>query len=144
MSYENFDKFLVKTSNDLATRINTPFLENVIHLYYDDYLYMNIKNIATFNKPINFHKWTNGHVYCIVSAIGIREKYYFEFNGGEILFDAGYEDYPFYNGQHRIIERMLHEDMGENATIEVVRMIAEATHILMTPYFVELSRLRFG
>ena len=143
MSYDNFDKFLAKTSNDLATRINTPSLENVIHLYYNDYLYTNIKNIATFNKPVNFHKWANGHEF-IVSAVGIRTQYYFELKDGEILFDTVYEDYPFYNGQHRIIERMLRQDIGEYTKIEVVRMIAKTTHILITPYFVELLRLRFA
>ena len=114
MSYNKFDKFLEKMSNDLAAKTTTLFLENVIHVYYDDYLYTNIKNIATLDKPVDFHKWPNSYEFA-VSGIGIRAKYFFRLKHGKVMFDViADEDYPFYNKQHRLIERMLCEDEGRH------------------------------
>jgi hypothetical protein len=141
MSYNKFEKFLIKLSNDLPTR--TTFTENTIHIYYEDYLYANIKNIATFDKPITIHKWSASHEF-IVSGVGLREKCYFDLAyPGEILFDTIYEDYPHMGKQHSVIERILQQDNGQRKDIEIVREIATATHVLMMPYFVNISRFQF-
>jgi hypothetical protein len=142
MSYNKFDEFLIKMSNNLATK-DIAFTENSIHIYYDNYLYANIKNIATFDKPVNIYKWSYSHEF-IVSGVGIRGKYYFDLkHPGEILFDTVYDDYPFYNNQHLIIEKILRQDDGQRKKIEIVREIATAAHVLLMPYFVEISRLKF-
>jgi hypothetical protein len=62
-----------------------------------------------------------------------------------VIFDVSEDDdwvfEPFYNNQHLVIEKILCEDDGKLTSIELVHKIATFTRVLITPYFVELSRM---
>ena len=143
MSYNKLDKFLIKMSNDLPRR-TLPFPESAIDIYCNDYLYTNIKNIVTFDKPVCLNKWSRTHEF-IISGINIRGKFYFDLHyPGKIRFDTEYiEDYPYFGKQHRIIENIINQDNGHRKPIEIVREIASATHVLVMPYFVKTTRFQF-
>jgi hypothetical protein len=146
MYYNKFDKFLIKMSNDLPQR-KIPFPESIIHIYYDDYLYTNIKNIITFDKPVCLNKWSNTHEFSL-SGIGIRRKYYFDlYYPGILRFnddDEEYEDdYPYFGKKRHLIENIINQDNGQQAPIEIVRKIATATHVLVMPYFVQTTRFQY-
>jgi hypothetical protein len=142
MAYNKLDKFLIKMSNDLPRR-TLPFTESTVHIYCDDYLYANIKNIVTFDNPVCVNKWSHTHEF-IISGINIRGKFYFNlYYPGEIRFDNEYvEDYPYFGKQYRIIENIINQD-DERKPIEIVREIASATHVLVMPYFVKTTRFQF-
>ena len=143
MSYNKFDKFLIKMSNDLPRR-TIPFPESTIHIYYDDYLYTDIKNIVTFDKPVCMNKWSYSHEF-IISGMGLRGKFDFDLHRpGKVRFSSEYiEDYPYFGKQHLIIESILEQDDGHRKPIEIVREIASATHVLLMPYFVKMARFQF-
>jgi hypothetical protein len=143
MAYNKLDKFLIKMSNDLPRRTQ-PFTESSVNIYCDDYLYANIKNIVTFDRPVCLNKWSNAHEF-IVSGINIRGKFYFDlYFPGKIRFDNEYvEDYPYFGKQHAIIENIIDQDIGQCNPIEIVRKIATATHVLVMPYFVKTTRFQF-
>ena len=130
-------------SNDLPQR-TLPFPESTIHIYYDDYLYANIKNIVTFDNPVCLNRWSYSHEF-IISGINIRGKFYFDLHRpGKIRFDNEYiEDYPYFGKQYRIVESIIEQDNGHRKPIEIVREIASATHVLVMPYFVKTARFQF-
>jgi hypothetical protein len=133
-------------SNDLPRR-TLPFPESIIHIYYDDYLYTDIKNIITFDKPVCLNKWSYAHEY-ILSAINIRRKYYFDlhypcrlrFHGDDEEYE---EDYPYFGKKRHLIENIIDQDNGQCTPIEIVRKIAATTHVLVMPYFVKTTRFQF-
>ena len=143
MSYNKFDKFLIQMSNDLPRR-TLPYTESIIHIYYDDYLYTDIKNLVTFDNPVCLNKWSHSHRF-IVSGINIRGKFYFDLHRpGKIRFDTEYvEDYPYFGKQYRTVESIIEQDDGRRNPIEIVREIASATHVLVMPYFVKTARFQF-
>jgi hypothetical protein len=144
MYYNKFDKFLIKMSNDLPKR-RIPFPESIIHIYHDDYLYTNIKNLITFDKPVCLNKWSYSHEF-IVSGINMRLKHSFDLlYPGSLRFDDDdyNEDYPYLGKERRLIKDIIDEDDGRCNAIEIVRKIALATHILVMPYFVHTTRFRY-
>ena len=143
MAYNKLDKFLIKMSNDLPRRTQS-FTESTVNIYCDDYLYTNIKNIVTFDRPVCLNKWANSHEF-IVSGINVRRKFYFDlYFPGKIRFDSeDIEDYPYFGQQHGIIENIIDQDIGQCKPIEIVRKIATATRVLVMPYFVKTTRFQF-
>jgi hypothetical protein len=144
--YNKFDKFLIEMSNDLPQR-KVPFPESIVHIYYDDYLYTNIKNIITFDRPVCLNKWSNTHKF-VLSGINIRRKYYFNlFYPGTLKFhdeNEEYEDdYPYFGKKRHIIENIITQDDGDQEAIEIVRKIAADTHVLIMPYFVHTTRFQY-
>jgi hypothetical protein len=134
-------------SNDLPRR-KIPFPESIIHIYYDDYLYTNIKNIVTFDNPVCLNKWSDTHEF-ILSGISIRRKYYFDlYYPGRLRFhddDEEYEeDYPYFGKKRHLIENIIDQDDGQQAPIEIVRKIAATTHVLVMPFFVQTTRFQFA
>ena len=144
MSYNKFDTFLIKMSNDLPRR-KIPFPESIIHIYHDDYLYTNIKNLITFDKPVCLNQWSYSYEFT-VSGISIRRKHSFDLHyPGSIRFhDDDYdEDYPYLGKKRHLIESIIAEDNGQCNAIEIVRKIALATHVLVMPYFVQTTRFQY-
>ena len=86
MSYNKFDEFLEKIGHDLAARRSISLnnlLQDVVHVYYNDYLYSDIRCIATLEKSLEFRQWPDSYEF-VVSSIGMRAKYFF-FIGGAIM-----------------------------------------------------------